>query len=804
MKRSPTASHLSLLPSPQAYVADSQYIHSFLSLPLIPSDLSENGLFRALKERDLIAEVTAELLESTLVTSVLLAEQFVAFLHWLSSTPHEDKQYVKRLLAIVRFRETSDSPLITLEKLKFYDNFPIPSIVPLPSNVLPASIAMYLSREELQKQLNFSPLTLKEFLHFYLLKSQQHLFTQENTSSCLLSVISKHSGQLNKTEWTKFKTTLTPIACIPTSQGMRVPNESYVPSAMLSADLPIITLNVPQNLTEDEEDGEEEKQSNLDNPVSAEFLKRLGCRTVNVQSFVQARSSLTNGTSASSQSMKTFIEHLMEERENMSEGDFNALKQSECLRGTTLVPRKDSTRKYAPQDLHFPSVATRLHWSTLPIIDWPDIDSHSREYAFLKDIGVREVPDLGQLIDRIGEEHQKQGKEYSLPLALRFFAENYQQFYSKLWKTAKIKRPFLPSSSPTKNLVLSLPDEVFKGEILRPVPLMDECSLLDQSPLCAMLLPEVVSLFDEHFNIALLGVKERPTLSVAFDILMEKKEEILTGQSAEQIFTYMNQLDGLSRPLIERVAKLAFIPLPGVDGFLKASQVFIRPNATATSPTRLRQINVVLPPSSSEEEETPKRRAGRKRTAKATTSASKKTKTVSSTPLVMTDDTDKSGLIDYVDFGPEGNSFLLGVGVLHHPSASVLAELLIDRQAEYFSRVSADDLKRKLLAYTSCLRQLAIATHTSTELQAPALVKRLKSQAWCLGYQTGDRQRTFRVVPPTEIYLDDDHQCALDLRPLLPPDEPELTKLYEKFGALWLSECVKRTLVHKGENEHSE
>jgi hypothetical protein len=31
--------------------------------------------------------------------------------------------------------------------------------------------------------------------------------------------------------------------------------------------------------------------------------------------------------------MKILIEHLMEERDNMSEGDFNALKQSECLRG---------------------------------------------------------------------------------------------------------------------------------------------------------------------------------------------------------------------------------------------------------------------------------------------------------------------------------------------------------------------------------------------------------------------------------------------------------------------------------------
>jgi hypothetical protein len=319
-------------------------------------------------------------------------------------------------------------------------------------------------------------------------------------------------------------------------------------------------------------------------------------------------------------------------------------------------------------------------------------------------------------------------------------------------------------------------------------------------------------LFEEHFNIALLGVKERPTLTIAFDILMEKKEEILNIQSAANIFAYMNALDGLSRPLIERVSKLAFIPLEGNEGFMKPSQVFIRPDNSTTS-SRLRQINVILSSSSDVDDideiaqsDTGRRR--RKRNVKPTPK-NKKTKTVSSTPMIM-DDTDKSGLIDYIDYGQEGNSFLLGIGVLHHPSAVVLAELLIDRQADYFANINSnnsDHLKQKLLAYTSCLRQLAIA---ADELQSASLVKRLKNEAWCLGYQTVERrsnsekQRMFRIVPPNEIYLDDDHQCALDLRPLLPPDEPELTKLYEKFGSSWLSECVKRTLVHKGKTATSD
>ncbi|CAF4077045.1 unnamed protein product, partial [Rotaria sordida] len=443
---------------------------------------------------------------------------------------------------------------------------------------------------------------------------------------------------------------------------------------------------------------------------------------------------------------------------------------------------KENTRKYAPQDLHFPFVAIQLQWSTLPIIDWHDIDLHSREYVFLKEIGVREVPDLRKLIDRIIEEHNDQKKElnneYKLPIALKFLAENFQQHYSKLWKTTKIKRPFLPSILPSKTIILSSSEQVFK----------------DKNPLCATLLPNVVQLFEKYFNISLLGIKDRPTLTIAFDILMKKKQEILNVETARKIFAYMNELDGLSRTLIERVSKFAFIPLERNNNFMKPSQVFIRSDNSITTydddddDDDDDEITQIIGNGSRK----------RNNTKTTTTSKNKKFKTISSTPLIM-DDT--SGLIDYINYGSEGNSFLLNIGVLHYPSTTTLVELLIDRQANYFSNLNQNNLQQKLYVYTNCLRQLAI---TINELQSMSLIKRLKTKAWCLGYQVIDgctnneKQRIFKIVSPNQIYLDDDHQCAIDLRPLLPPDEPELTELYEKFGASWLSECVKRTLVHKG------
>lgn len=129
-----------------------------------------------------------------------------------------------------------------------------------------------------------------------------------------------------------------------------------------------------------------------------------------------------------------------------------------------------TTRRYVPRELHFPSVASRLEWMNLPIIDWPDIDPRSREYLFLKEIGVKEVPDLRKLFERLVEEHNKQSKkanEYRIPLTLKFFAEHFQQYYSKSWKDASISIPFLPSislaSKTSDEVFLSKPTEVFKG-----------------------------------------------------------------------------------------------------------------------------------------------------------------------------------------------------------------------------------------------------------------------------------------------------------------------------------------------------
>ena len=166
-----------------------------------------------------------------------------------------------------------------------------------------------------------------------------------------------------------------------------------------------------------------------------------------------------------------------------------------------------------------------------------------------------------------------------------------------------------------------------------------------------------------------------------------------------------------------------------------------------------------------------------------------------------TNQIDTSGLIDYVDFGTDANSFLLDIGVCPAPSASVLAELLLDRQASFFQNSGSQD-QTKIRVYLHCLMMLATLIRKAVPTLTLALQWRLRDEPWCLACQYQPKNKntnTYLIVNPREIYLVDDVNFANDFQPLCPPNtQPSLNTLYETFGSKWLSKCVRSELANLG------
>lgn len=156
-------------------------------------------------------------------------------------------------------------------------------------------------------------------------------------------------------------------------------------------------------------------------------------------------------------------------------------------------------------------------------------------------------------------------------------------------------------------------------------------------------------------------------------------------------------------------------------------------------------------------------------------------------------------MIDYVDFGPDGNAFLSYVDVRDTPTASILAQLLLDRQASFFKDTKHDN-PTKVNIYTKCLLHLADIFLKTSEGISPSLTRRLENEPWCLAYQyskTSDNRNNFSIVTPKEIYLVDDHNFASFFEPLCPPDAL-LNNMYKQFGSKRLSEYVTSRLTFSG------
>ena len=320
VKRSPSDKYLSLIPSTEAFLINSKHIELFLPIPLVPFELGQNHFFQVLKQRQWIEEMNDDLILIKIHQLIFSFDEFIGLLRWLCAYEIKNKHYIQQVFSKIHFRQLSQSTIIKLENVKYYDNLNLLSL-PLPSNVLPSNIIDYISREDLQKRLSLSPITVKNLIGFYLNENQKDLIHNESTSRIILNLISQHWKQFNDIELNYIKTFLSNNKSIPTNQGNKYPNESYIPSINLSSDLSIINLYIPQI---------ENDNQYVNYPVSIEFLKLIGCRTIHLPTLTNHSNIQLNN---SSQTVEHFIRNLLDKRQYMSDNDLNALKTTQCIAG---------------------------------------------------------------------------------------------------------------------------------------------------------------------------------------------------------------------------------------------------------------------------------------------------------------------------------------------------------------------------------------------------------------------------------------------------------------------------------------
>ncbi|KNC75480.1 hypothetical protein, variant, partial [Sphaeroforma arctica JP610] len=164
---------------------------------------------------------------------------------------------------------TQSSELPTLEgrvvPMNRYKHFTvgktIPRDMPFPESLLAFSIADRLSRTQLLS-LSFQELTVALWLRYILEDPKVSTkLLDPSFSQRMLHVVSKGYGNMPQKHKTETVDRLQLVECVPTSQGLRLPEAAYLPVVSFFKDLPLVHLDKTHS------------------PVPDTFLTTLGVRT---------------------------------------------------------------------------------------------------------------------------------------------------------------------------------------------------------------------------------------------------------------------------------------------------------------------------------------------------------------------------------------------------------------------------------------------------------------------------------------------------------------------------------------------
>jgi hypothetical protein len=244
----------------QVHIPNPEFSGFLKRLPLIPEDIvnGAKAMVAALRSREMIKDITFADVLHELRSRPLSETETVKCLNWwirvakqgnTSKRCEERSQLLDALVVLVsgppeRTMKLSDAQTFLNSKTEAV----IPTDGPLPSTVVPTSISSSFNPDVLASVFPWEPLSIIEWLrHVTDLKVAAANAEFDVTHSAswaerVLSVLAQAWPSLPKTAQDDVIKVLKPKSCIPTSTGLKVPNQTYFPSVNLFRDLPIATM----------------------------------------------------------------------------------------------------------------------------------------------------------------------------------------------------------------------------------------------------------------------------------------------------------------------------------------------------------------------------------------------------------------------------------------------------------------------------------------------------------------------------------------------------------------------------------
>ncbi|KAF9264248.1 hypothetical protein L218DRAFT_958669 [Marasmius fiardii PR-910] len=421
-------SSLGIRDASQIRMPDSSF--TFLkNLPVLPSQLLSEArpMVASLQNRGLIKAICFDDVLAELRGRPLPEEEMTSCLKWWTGikdpTPAASTKLLENAVLITGTPGGKDEKIIPLITIQTFSNprsgLGIPLDGPLPPHLLPVSVSKSFAPDQLSTHFPWRELLVFDWLQHICIAPcpvEFDIRLSPPWAEKVLGVLVRAWPTTLKETKAQIISLLSTLPCIPTSYGMKKPEEAYFASADIFHDLPVVKM--PSGAT---------IKSPLERVLTALKVRKHVDLNVVFNRMVKTK----EWTAAE------LMKYLVSVRDTLSKDETDSLKGSIAF----TAEGGDPNQRYRARQLYEPLDIFRQ--LGLPVLDWgkqAKWRSSSAEAKFLFDIGLRRQPPLADLI-RLCRNDQGKIRELALTYLVDHIPSVYDDYNPAHYRDSR----FVPS-----------------------------------------------------------------------------------------------------------------------------------------------------------------------------------------------------------------------------------------------------------------------------------------------------------------------------------------------------------------------
>ncbi|KAG6878540.1 hypothetical protein C0993_004438 [Termitomyces sp. T159_Od127] len=526
---------------------DASFSGFLKQLPLLPENIlaDASSTIGILQSRGLIKSIGFDDVLKELRSRPLTEDEMVACLKWWISVNKEASkfqlaprtQFLEAAILLSRTPGSNDEKIVPLSSIRSFINTRtfsaiIPLDGPLPDHLLPPSVAKHFTANELTTSFPWTELSIPDWLGHICSPSIRKanpdvdITLSAPWAERVLLVVAKTWPNLPGPAKGEIYTHLRTLSCIPTSMGMKTPDQAYFSQANIFNDLPVVTL----------------PSGSLVKTPLERVLIALGVRKHVDLQVVFNRMIKTNEWTVAD-----LAKYLVSIQSTLSSEEWARLKMTAAFfqEGNLEGDTDQNAKRYQAQQLYEPVDVFRS--LGLPVLDWGKQTkwrSSSDEAKFLFELGLLRYPPLPVLINLCASA-DSHTRSIALKYLLDHIGNHYKDYDPSDFETIAFI-PAMKASTPcigTVKEVFSNPDWAMMGFLVTP----------DTLPLDAILK---------------LKIKQHPPTAMLVDLL-ERKPPQNQGEAKAWFSVLGSRVPDFSSTELQKMSRIKMVPVPSEEGKLR-------------------------------------------------------------------------------------------------------------------------------------------------------------------------------------------------------------------------------------------